>query len=107
MESYFYLLFKSKGIKFKHNLKYKDKGFGKRRYDFYFIKENKYIEVTSYTKHYERWKLYYKKILEKKKYVETVLGAKFEFIQKILTLKERMFVRQNIKTKDNPIIKKK
>jgi hypothetical protein len=37
---------------------------------------------------------YIANIDKKRNYVENVLGAKFEFIQKALTPKERMFVEE-------------
>jgi len=83
-EAYKYLEYKNSGIKFKHNKMY-DQRFGRHRYDFYIIEENKYIEITSFGKnnnygrsHYIR---YLREIVKKKKFVENVLKAKFEFIQ--------------------------
>ena len=47
VEAYFYLKYKEKNINFKHDGLY-GKKLGKRRYDFYLIDENKYVEVTSF-----------------------------------------------------------
>jgi hypothetical protein len=95
VEAYFYLQYKKRKAKFKHNKKY-HKDFGRYRYDFYFMKENKYVEVTSFVKRYARYKQYIKIIRLKKKFVEKILKAKFEFIQHQLTKKEREYVRKNM-----------
>jgi len=98
-----YIEYKNKKIKFKHNKKY-GRGMGKSKYDFYFPLENKYVEVTSYNKVFRgypgRYFKYLRKIVEKRKFVENVLNAKFEFIQLCPTRKQVEEVRKRIKTYD-------
>jgi len=97
VEAYFYLSFKNSKINFDHHgiyplIKYKDKR-SRKIYDFYLTDENTYIEITSFDKNFDHWEYYYKNIKNKKKHVEDVIGANFEFIQKKLTRKEKDFVR--------------
>ncbi len=94
VEAYFYLKYKSKKIKFFHNKIY-GRGLGKRRYDFYFPNENKYIEITSFDNRHMAYKKYRKNINKKKRYVEKILGAKFEFVRLFLTAKQINYVRRN------------
>lgn len=85
IEAYYYIMFSKKKIRFLYNKKYGgNKKFKNRRYDFYLPEENKYIEVTSYDKGWKHWKMYYKKIVEKRKYVENILNANFVFISRQL-----------------------
>jgi DNA-directed RNA polymerase subunit RPC12/RpoP len=93
IEAYYHLYFKSKNIKYKHHGIYGGQ-LGRRRYDFYLIKENKYIEVTSFKKSSWRWKSYIKNIRLKKKFIKNTLKASFEFIQKRLTRNQIQFVKQ-------------
>lgn len=101
VEAFYYLKYKKLGIQFFHNKKYG--GMGEKRYDFYLPRENKYIEITSYGKNNwpswfkKSWSVYFDKIMNKKKYVEDVLGAKFEFIQTNLTSDEKQLVHRNMK----------
>jgi hypothetical protein len=64
------------------------------------IDENKYIEVTGYDKVHcvdqEQYNAYLDNIKIKQNYVENILGAKFEFIQKVLTTKEKEFIKKFI-----------
>lgn len=102
VEAYYYLKFKREKIKFKHNKEYpgmkRKRGFlNTKRYDFFFVDEKKYIEVTSYNKRCKLWKKYYKKILLKKKYVEKKLKCKFEFIQREdLSKEEKELVKKHM-----------
>jgi len=99
IDAYFYLTFKEKGIKFLYNKKYGDLGKqGRCRYDFYFVKENKYVEVTSYDNKVKWWFSYLRNIVLKKKHAEKI-GIDFEFIQKKLSVKETNYVRSNMRTK--------
>lgn len=98
LEAYFYLDYKRKGIIFKHSGLYGET-LKNKRYDFYIPLTNTYIEVTSYNKQWKYWRNYYKNIIEKRKYVNKVLGANFEFIQKRLNRKETELVRKNQKLK--------
>lgn len=101
VEAFFYLKYKRNKIKFKHNKNYpKENGeklgtYGLCRYDFYFPEEDKYIEITSYSKNEKWWYSYLRNIVKKKKYVQNVLGAKFELIQIKLTKKQINFVKRN------------
>lgn len=98
VEAYFYLIFKEKNIRFKHNFCYNSNGdFGKFRYDFYIPSENKYLEVTSYSSGYYGWKNYKKKINKKRLYAINQLKANFEFIQMTLNKQQKDYVRENMK----------
>jgi len=84
-----YIEYKELGLSFKYNKKYGN-NFGKRRYDFFFPLENKYVEVTSYNNNISIVKSgmyfsYLRKIIKKRRFVQNVLKAKFEFIQFIPT----------------------
>jgi hypothetical protein len=100
VEAYMYLEYKTKGFKFYHNRLY-DKRLGKYRYDFYLINENKYVEITSFSKEdnysMHQYISYLRKIVEKKRFVENVLGAKFEFIQFLPSIEQIIFVRKHQK----------
>ena len=64
------------------------------RYDFYLVDENKYVEVTGYTKKTCKWWFsYLRKIVEKRKYALNFLKASFEFKSKLLTKEQIAFVR--------------
>ena len=96
-----YLEYKEKNLKFKYNQRYSSV-FGNHRYDFYFPEENKYVEITSYNKHAllalpGRYMQYLKTIVKKKKFVENILKAEFEFIQFIPTKEQIKKVRENQK----------
>ena len=66
-----------------HNMNYPGKNW---RYDFFIPLQNTYIEVTSFNEHHKRvWKSYLQKIERKKKYVQDILKANFEFHQLELT----------------------
>lgn len=96
-DAYFYLLFMRKGLKFMYNKKYSSgKEFGMHRYDFYFPNENKYVEVTGYNNSFKHWAQYLRRIVLKKRYVESI-GGKFEFIIKTLNSDERKEVIPYIK----------
>ena len=102
VEAYMYLKYEKSKLKFIHNKTYK--GLGRSRYDFYFPKENKYVEVTSFSNkfHYKHGQYfsYLRKIIAKKRHVENVLKARFEFIQFGLDGKQLVYVRQNLQ--NNP-----
>ena len=90
-----------KGLIFKHNKKY-HKDFGKHRYDFYFPNKNKYVEVTSYNEKDlqnlpGRYFHYLRNIVKKRRFVENVLKAKFEFVQFTPTQKQIKKVREWMK----------
>ena len=97
-EAYMYLQYKKSQIKFIHNKKYGNI-MGNRRYDFYLVNDNKYIEVTSFNKNSinKSWVAYLKNIVIKKQYVEKILGAKFQFIQFVPSGSQVNFVRKNMK----------
>lgn len=84
------------GIKFLHNKRY-HKDFGKYRYDFYIPQENKYVEVTAFRINSKtvNYFTYLRKIVKKKRFVENVLKAKFEFIQFTPTKDQIDKVREN------------
>jgi hypothetical protein len=94
VEAYFYLCYKEMGIKFKHDCCY---GGIKKRYDFFLIDENKYVEVTAYNSSYIRYISYLRNIVFKKRYVKNILKANFEFIQTNLTIEQIIMVRNNCK----------
>jgi hypothetical protein len=96
-DAYYYLYFKSNDVEFKYNGIY-GKGLGRKRFDFYLIKENKYVEVTNFDSSYYKWKQYMEKIETKKNYAENVLDAKFEFISRRLNKSELQMVRDNMDT---------
>jgi len=93
VEAIKYIEYKEKGLIFKHNKLY-HKDFGKFRYDFFFQEENKYVEVTGYSKksikkHSGFYFHYLRNIVKKRRFVENVFKAKFEFIQLIKPTKEQ------------------
>jgi len=98
LEAYVYLRFQNNKIVFKHN-GYYGIALGKRRYDFYLPKYNRYVEVTSFSKKNLRisWITYLRNIVKKKRYVKNILHANFEFINRSLTKKEIDFVKSNSK----------
>jgi hypothetical protein len=49
-DAYYYLYFKNNNIEFEYNKIY-GAGLGKKRFDFYLVKENKYVEVTNFDYH--------------------------------------------------------
>lgn len=91
-EAYYYLGLKSKGVEFKHHIRI---GLGKRTCDFYIPSLNRYIEVTGYHKKWKYWKVYYKKILRKKRHIIGTFKAKFEFVKIVLTPEQVRYVREN------------
>jgi len=97
-EAYFYLKFKERDGDIRHHIK--QNILGSKRcfiFDFYFPKENKYVEVAGFGVRWMRvWENYFRRINEKKKYVENVLGAKFEFLQKKLKPEEIQYVRRSM-----------
>jgi DNA-directed RNA polymerase subunit RPC12/RpoP len=93
-EAYMYLYYKKQNKKFDIHGKY---GNTKMIYDFYFPSENKYVEVTGYEKTFKYWDKYHKKILRKKEYVENILMAKFEFVELVLTKKQRREIKMMLK----------
>ena len=78
-EAYVYLRYKSDGKDFLHHQEY-GKELGHSKYDFYFPKQNKYVEVTGYHKGSHHYFAYLRIIVKKRRYVEKI-GAKFEFVQ--------------------------
>ena len=86
LEAVVYLNLLQSGKSFKHNCVYPR--LGKKRYDFYVPSENLYIETSSYNPSFNRWHQYLNKIELKRRHVETVLGGKFEFINRSCTPKE-------------------
>ena len=94
IEAYYYLLFTSEKLEFKFQGLY---GMGKKKYDFYLLKQNKYVEVTSFNKASERWDEYIKNIENKRLFVKNVLNASFEFIQRRLTSSQIKLVKINLK----------
>lgn len=86
VDAYWYLTYKKQGVVLIYNRRYDAPQLGRSRYDFYLPKENKYIEVTSYTKdNCDWWEEYKEKIEKKRVVVENVLKASFEFIQTKMT----------------------
>lgn len=61
-----------------HNLNYPGKDW---KYDFFIPSENRYIEVTSFNQKFKRWNEYVRKIENKRKYVQEILNASFDFYQ--------------------------
>jgi len=94
IEAFYYLKLLGKNIKFIHHGIY-GKKMGKCTYDFYIPLQNKYMEITCYDKRFKHWFRYLRKIVKKKRYVENVLGANFEFIQRSLNSTESAMVRNN------------
>ena len=104
VEAYFYLKLKQKFNIVRHNLKYPsflNKNIGNRKYDFFIPKINKYIEVTGFNKNsylsFKDYKEYKRNIEIKKRFVEKVLKAKFEFRQYKLSEKDKKFVERYLK----------
>jgi hypothetical protein len=99
-EACMHIKYETSGIKFKHNKLY-DKRFGKHRYDFYLIDENKYVETTSFTREsnygLSQYVGYLREIIKKKIFVEDVLGAEFEFIQFTPSKEQVALVRKHQK----------
>lgn len=99
-EAYWYLKLKKEGKIFQHNRKY-GVGMNNSTFDFYLPDSNTYIEVTSFHrgKVGSKYNLFYirylRKIVKKKQFVESVLGANFRFIQIKLTLQETKNIRDN------------
>jgi len=95
-EAYMYLKYKMEKLDFYHNKKYGSLGvFGNCRYDFYFPRQNKYVEVTSFDPSDKKYKKYFKNIEKKKVYVQEKLGAIFEFIRFTPTVEQINYVRKN------------
>ena len=104
IEAYYYLKLKQKYKNIfcrKQYPSYKNHNIGRRMYDFYIQEENRYIEVTSFTKNdflsYKAYGDYIKNIRLKRNYVINVLGAKFDFIQHKLTRAQTFFVKKYVK----------
>ena len=99
-ETFLYLNLFDNGLYFEHNKVYptvKD-GIGKCRYDFYIPSKDLYIEVTGYSKDANRIKdgfleKYISKIEKKRKYVESVLLGKFEFVSLSLTKEQIHYIQ--------------
>jgi hypothetical protein len=103
IEAFMYLMYKKLGLNFKHNKKYSN-SFGNKRYDFYFPEENKYVEVTSFNQKFlysVKPGLYFKylrNIVKKRRFVENILKAKFEFLHFIPSKEQRKFINENLQT---------
>jgi len=103
-EAYIYLKYKEKRYNMICHGSY-GKGLGSCKYDIYLPDQNKYIEITSFPKTVKNTtsylnkiiKDYYDNIAKKKKYVENILMAEFEFICFQPTKKQKEFVQQNCK----------
>jgi hypothetical protein len=93
-EAYMYLHYKKLNKKFDIHGKYGDT---KMIYDFYFPLENKYVEITGYEKSFKHWDKYCKKIERKRGYTENILGAEFEFVELVLTKKQRKEIKMMLK----------
>ena len=91
-EAYFYLDLKRKDIKFNYHTPI---GLGHCVCDFYLPKNNQYIEVTGFGKHWKYWGEYRKNISRKRIHVVEKLKANFQFIQMKLTQKQIQCVRNN------------
>lgn len=94
LEIRYYLWLVEQNIEFKYNQCYNDST--KLRYDFYLVKDNKYIELTSFSKKYDIYFQYLRKIVRKKKIAQQ-MNAGFEFIQRWLTRDEIQLVNKYIK----------
>lgn len=92
VEAHYYLKLKNEGTSFDCHAKI---GLGRSNCDFYIPGENKYIEVTSFTKRWKYWRTYLKKIAIKKKHVVQKLNANFEFVQLELLPEQIQYVREN------------
>lgn len=96
-----YIEYKEKGLVFTYNKKY-DSRFGRKKYDFYFPNENKYVEITGYNKNVlknypGRYFHYLRNIVKKRHFVQNILKAKFEFIQFFPTKEQKQKVREWMK----------
>lgn len=89
IEAFYYHDYKSQGIVFEHDKSYPNSRY---RYDFYILSQNKYVEVTSFTKKSRHGAEYYAKI-EKKKQMVSDIGATFEFICRNLSINEMKFIK--------------
>jgi hypothetical protein len=78
-EAYMYIKYIGNGKEFIMHYRYGEE-MGRSKCDFYFPRENKYVEVTGYHKNSKNYINYLRGIVKKKRYV-LKLGAKFEFIQ--------------------------
>lgn len=95
-----YLEYKRGGFLFKYDKIY-HKNLGKRRYDFYFPLENKYVEITSFNKNTTSlmpggYFKYLRNIVKKKLFVKNILNAKFEFVQFTPSKEQIKMVKENI-----------
>lgn len=90
LEAAIYLKLKQDGVEFSHNQEYPQ--MGRKRYDFFIPSTNTYIETSSFNPESRAWNSYYDRIREKKRHVETILGGKFEFINRTCTKEERIQV---------------
>jgi len=99
VEAFWYLMFTDLKMEFKHDLRYKKEGIGigRCRYDFYFPKDNVYVEVTSYTKQCKYWNRYIERIQKKKNYVENILKSRFCFVQYFMTTEDIKYLKKYIK----------
>ena len=94
VEAFYYLKFMSENRVFQYDRNYPK---SKYRYDFYFPKENLFVEVTSYNKRgNKKWFSYLRKIVKKKRYVENILFGNFEFIQHEIKNRDLKFVKSKI-----------
>ncbi len=105
VEAYVYLKMKGLGVNMEHNGKYggqnKNGTASRKRFDFYLPSVSTYVEVTSFSKKMSiysagMWFRYLRNIVEKKHYVERVLGKNFRFIQKTLRPFQIEMVRRNM-----------
>jgi len=81
IEASMYLRLLESGVEFEHDKPYLNAKTN-IRYDFYIPSLNHYIEVSSFDKTFNGWHQYVKKINDKKLFVENVLHASFEFINR-------------------------
>ena len=99
VEAVKYIEFSKNDVKFIFHKKYD--GLGRHKCDFYIINDNKYVEVTGFTKKslFKKPGMYFRylrKIVKKKRYTENILHASFEFIQFVPTPKQIKSVRENM-----------
>ena len=98
-EAYYYLLFKQNNTKIELHKLYPN---SRKKCDFYIPAENKYIEVTSFSRKNMFHKnfsyhMHYLRRIATKKQMAIKANAKFEFIQKYLSGEEKALVEKEIR----------
>ena len=97
-EAYVYLMYKKSAAFFNCHGKYGGQ-LKNSKYDFFFPKENKYVEVSGYHRGSRNYLSYLRIVVKKRRFVEKILLATFEFVQIFPNKKITKFVLKNSKKK--------